>query len=181
MSIAGCQSLSMTLGESFHFEGTLPADFRMRAQAYYGVDNRAACLGKPQITRSFENNLQPQPHDYRFNIPLSYYDSTCHMRLARVDFFIHGRYGEFEWQERQVNGQFQILEHWPNESPFSEDGVLIQQTECSWLLKFSEAWAPLRKNIKSDILSCTGADVYLPPNKLAGKTVRLNIQINTET
>src|SRR5690606_9264581 len=82
--LGGCQTLGSAVGKSFTFEGELPADFKMRAQAHYYIANPDACLGRPSGSQSFENDFQPHPQRYRFRIPVTYYDGTCRMRLDRV-------------------------------------------------------------------------------------------------
>ena len=90
-ALSACSSVASLTADSFTFEGQLPPNFSMRAQAHYGVAN--GCKGRSQA-RSFESGFQDAPQQYRFKIPVSYRDGLCEMQLARVGLYIHGRYGE---------------------------------------------------------------------------------------
>lgn len=95
LSLSACSSFSSMAGENFTLEGELPANFSLKAQAHYGVAN--GCDGRRQA-KSFESGFQSDPQQYRFRIPVSYREGLCEMRLARVGLFIHGRYGDQDWQ-----------------------------------------------------------------------------------
>jgi len=120
--LAGCGSFALLAGESFTLEGQLPANFAIRAQAHYGVAN--SCDGRSQ-TRSFERDFEDAPHAYRFRIPVSYRVGLCEMQLARVGLFIHGRYGDKDWQRTYDNGGLVLIDTLPKGAPgFDASGTL---------------------------------------------------------
>ena len=172
-ALSACASLASLTADSFTFEGQLPTNFSMRAQAHYGVAN--GCKGRSQA-RSFESGFQDAPQQYRFNIPVSYRDGLCEMQLARVGLYIHGRYGEKDWQRTYDNGGLVLVDALPQGAPaFDSDGYLSKTTECTWLFQISKLYLELSK-----LLSCNGAGAHLLRSELAGKTVRLDIRTNPE-
>jgi len=173
-ALSACASLASLTADSFTFEGQLPTNFSMRAQAHYGVAN--GCKGRSQA-RSFESGFQDAPQQYRFNIPVSYRDGLCEMQLARVGLYIHGRYGEKDWQRTYDNGGLVLVDTLPQGAPaFEPDGRLSKTAECTWLFQLSKAHS--RKGQVSKLLSCKDAGAHLVRDELPGKTVRLDIQAN---
>src|SRR5690606_20190979 len=84
--LSGCGTLGSLFAERFTFEGELPADFALRAQAHYYV-TESHCPGlvsRSQLTKSFETDFHSEPHSYRFAIPASYRIGICQARLGRV-------------------------------------------------------------------------------------------------
>src|SRR3990167_11050370 len=119
LSLSACSSFGSLVSESFILEGELPANFSLKAQAHYGVAN--GCDGRSQA-KSFETDFQSDPQHYRFNIPVSYRDGLCEMHLARVGLFIHGRYGDKDWQQTYDNGGLGVVDKIPEGAPaFSSD------------------------------------------------------------
>ncbi|WP_417662802.1 hypothetical protein [Pseudomonas sp.] len=176
VSLSACSSLAPLTGERFTLEGELPANFSLKAQAHYGVANN--CDGRSQA-RSFESDFQSGPQQYSFNIPVSYRDGLCEMRLARVGLFIHGRYGDKDWQRTYDNGGLELVDSLPQGAPaFQADGSLSKTAECTWLFQLSKAYS--RKGQISKLLSCKGAGAHLVREELPGKTVRLDIRANPE-
>ena len=172
-ALSACASLASLTADSFTFEGQLPPSFSMRAQAHYGVAN--GCKGRSQA-RSFESGFQDAPQQYRFKIPVSYRDGLCEMQLARVGLYIHGRYGEKDWQRTYDNGGLVLVDALPQGAPaFDSDGYLSKTTECTWLFQISKLYLELSK-----LLSCKGAGAHLVHDELPGKTVRLDVRANPE-
>jgi hypothetical protein len=175
-ALSACNSLASLTGESFTFEGQLPPDFSIKAQAHYDVAN--SCDGRSQA-RSFESGYQSGPQQYRFTIPVSYRDGLCEMRLGRVGLFIHGRYGDKDWQRTYDNGGLVLVDSLPQGAPaFQADGSLSKTAECTWLFQLSKAYS--RKGEVSKLLSCKGAGAHLVREELPGKTVRLDIRVNPD-
>lgn len=173
--LSACGSLAPLTGDSFTLEGQLPPDFALNAQAHYGVAN--ACNGRAQ-TRSFESDFENDAHEYRFRIPVNYRDGLCEMHLARVGLFIHGRYGEKDWQRTYDNGELVLVDALPEGAPrFDANGTLSKTAECTWLFQLSKAYA--RKGEVSRLLSC-GAGAHLAFGELKSKTIIFNIRMNTQ-
>ncbi|MGE6792048.1 hypothetical protein ACQKFS_08505 [Pseudomonas guineae] len=173
LSLSACSSLSSLAGESFTLEGELPANFSLKAQAHYGVAN--GCDGRSQA-KSFESGFQSDPQQYRFTIPVSYREGLCEMRLARVGLFIHGRYGDKDWQKTYDNGGLVIVEKLPEGAPaFQSDGTLTKQAECTWLFQVSKLYLEISK-----LMSCKGAGAHLVRNELPGKTVHLDFTLSSD-
>lgn len=175
-ALGACNSMASLTGESFTFEGQLPPDFSIKAQAHYGVAN--GCDGRSQA-RSFESGFQDGPQQYRVKIPVSYRDGLCEMRLARVGLFIHGRYGDKDWQRIYDNGSLVLVDSLPQGAPaFQADGSLSKTAECTWLFKLSTAKSRLGQIDK--LLSCKGAGAHLVREELPGKRVRLDFRVQSE-
>ncbi|WP_241693743.1 hypothetical protein [Pseudomonas sp. OTU750018] len=173
LSLSACSSLSPLGGERFTLEGELPADFSLKAQAHYGVAN--GCDGRSQA-KSFETDFQSDPQQYQFTIPTSYREGLCEMRLARVGLFIHGRYGDKDWQQTYDNGGLVIVDKLPQGAPaFQSDGTLTKQAECSWTFQISKLYLEISK-----LLSCNGVGVHLARDGLAGKTVQLGFKVSAD-
>ena len=172
--LSGCGSLAPLTGQSFTLEGQLPADFAIKAQAHYSVAN--GCDGRSQ-TRSFQRDFEDAPHEYRFRIPINYRDGLCEMQLARVGLFIHGRYGDKDWQRTYDNGGLVLVDTLPEGAPgFDTNGTLSKTAECTWLFQLSRAHS--RKGQISKLLSCTNAGAYLSSNELPNKAVHLDFTEN---
>ncbi len=175
-ALSACSSLASFSGERFTLEGQLPPDFSIKAQAHYDVANE--CDGRSRA-RTFESGFQSGPQHYRFTIPVSYREGLCEMRLGRVGLFIHGRYGDKDWQRTYDNGRLVLLDSLPPGAPaFQADGSLSKTAECTWLFQLSKAHS--RKGEISKLLSCKGAGAHLIGDELAGKTVRLDFRVNLE-
>ncbi|WP_300657231.1 hypothetical protein [Pseudomonas sp.] len=176
LMLSACSSLSPLGSESITLEGELPANFSLKAQAHYGVAN--GCDVRSQA-RSFESGFQSDPQQYRFSIPVSYREGFCEMRLARVGLFIHGRYGDKDWQQTYDNGGLVIVDKLPEGAPgFQANGTLTKQAECAWW--FQQSTAKSRLGEISKLLNCKGAGAHLAGNELPGKTVRLEFRVNPE-
>ena len=102
LSLTACSSLGQLAGGSFTLEGELPANFSLKAHAHYHV--ATGCSGGRGQAKSFETAFQNDTQQYRFIIPVGYRDGLCEMRLSRVGLFIHGRYGDKDWQQTYDNG-----------------------------------------------------------------------------
>lgn len=178
ISLSGCGTWGSPFAERFTFEGELPADLALEAQAHYYV-TESHCPGlvsRRQLTKRFETRFQSTPQTYRFAIPASYRVGICQARLGRVGLFINGRYGEREWQQIYDNGELRIVDELPEGFPgFQPDGTLHRQAVCTWLFQMSHAIA--RKGEISKLLDCSGAGAYLVAEELAGKTVRLDFAL----
>ena len=170
--LTACGTLPSFSGDSFTFEGQLPANFAIRAQAHYGVAN--SCDGRSQ-TRSFERDFEDTPHAYRFRIPVSYRDGLCEMQLARVGLYIDGRYGDKDWERTYDNGSLVLIDTLPKGAPgFDANGTLSKTAECTWLFKMSTAIS--RKGEIDKLLLCVGAGAFIESTRLKNRTVRLDFK-----
>src|SRR5690554_4821113 len=72
-------TLGGRFADHFTFEGDLPADFALRAQAHYHVRERhcAQLKSRRQITRTYDAEFKAEPHGYRFAIPVRYHVGVC--------------------------------------------------------------------------------------------------------
>jgi hypothetical protein len=173
LPLSACSSLGTLGGESFTLAGELPAKFFIKGQAYYYVAN--GCDGRADV-KTFKNSYQDQAQQYNFTIPVSYRDGLCEMGLARVDLFIHGRYGDKDWQQTYADGGLLIVDKLPEGAPgFQADGSLTKQAVCTWWFQVSKVYLELSK-----LLNCKGAGAYLVRDELPGKTVRLEFRVNPE-
>lgn len=175
-SLSACSALGSFGGESFIFEGELPADFSLKAQAEY--DAADSCNGRSQ-SKTFKTDYESAPHQYRFKIPVNYRSGLCEMQLAKVKLTINGRYGEKEWQQTYDNGGLVIVDKLPQgASAFQANGSFTKTAKCLWLFQLSKAKS--RQGEISKLLSCKGAGGHLVSNQLAQKNVRLNFDVSKE-
>jgi hypothetical protein len=173
LTLNACSAVGSLGAESFTLEGELPADFSLKAQAHYGA--AGTCNGGSQ-TKTFKADFDSEPHGYRFRIPVSYRDGICDMQLARVGLFIHGRYGDKDWQQTYDNGGLAIVDQLPASAPaFQSDGTLSRIAECSWLFQESKLNLEISK-----ILNCANAGAYLARDKLPNYTVNLSFKLDPE-
>ena len=176
--LSACGTLGSLFAERFTFEGELPADFALRAQAHYYVteSNCPGLVSRSQLTKSFEKDFQSEPHSYRFAIPASYRIGICQAKLARVGLYIKGRYGDERWQQTYDNGELRVVDELPEgAASFQPDGRLSKQAVCGWWFQISA----LRYDI-SKLLNCKGAGAYLLRQELPGKTLRLDFAVDPE-
>lgn len=175
-SLSACSALGSLGGETFTFEGELPPDFSLKAQAEFDVASE--CSGRSQV-KTFEQDYGESFQQYRFKIPVNYRSGLCEMQLGKVKLFIYGRYGEKDWQRTYDNGGLVIVDKLPEGAPgFGADGVLAKTAVCSWWFQLSKAKS--RQGLISKLLSCKGAGAYLVSGGLPGRTVRLQFQANLE-
>lgn len=172
-SLSACSALGSFGGESFIFEGELPADFSLKAQAEY--DAADSCNGRSQ-SKTFKTDYESAPHQYRFKIPVNYRSGLCEMQLAKVKLTIKGRYGEKEWQQTYDNGGLVIVDKLPEGAPaFGDDGVLAKTAVCNWWFQESKLYLEISK-----LLNCRGAGAYLVRDELPGRRVMLSFMVNAE-
>lgn len=175
-SLSACSALGSLGGETFTFEGELPPDFSLKAQAEYDVANE--CSGRSQV-KTFEQDYGESSQQYRFKIPVNYRSGLCEMQLGKVKLFINGRYGEKDWQRTYDNGGLVIVDKLPEgAAAFQANGTFTQTAKCSWLFQLSKAQS--RQGEISKLLSCKGAGAHLKFNQIAQKTVRLNFEVDKQ-
>ena len=181
IALSGCGTLGSLFAARFTFEGELPADFALHAQAHYYVaeSHCPGLVSRSQLTRSFETDFQPKSHGYRFAIPASYRIGICKAQLYRVGLFIKGRHGERSWQQTYDNGELRVVDEIPEGfTSFQADGTLHRKAVCTWWFQMSHAIS--RRGEIEKLLKCAGAGAYLLDKELAGKTVRLDFALNPE-
>ncbi|WP_240924753.1 hypothetical protein [Metapseudomonas otitidis] len=163
---------------TFRFEGALPKDFGLRAQARYALPE--GCEARYwDLIQEFEVPLEQGAPAYRFDIPVHYPVGGCQARLVRVGLRIDGRYGPLKWQEISALGNLRVVEQLPTGAPsFDAAGVLHKQAHCGWWFQLSSAAS--RRGEISKLLNCPGAGAHLPASGLVGKTVRLDVALDRE-
>jgi hypothetical protein len=173
LSLSACSSIGSLGVEHFTLTGDLPADFSLKAQAHYSAVDPSCEIDRQ--ARSFESGLKKEPHQYRFEIPVSYRAGLCEVHLARIGLFIYGRFGEKDWQQSYDNGGIELKGKLPPDSPtFDAAGRLEKQVECSWIFKLSTAKSRLRHIDK--LLSCKGAGAYVESEHIAGKILNMDFK-----
>ncbi|MBC6627262.1 MULTISPECIES: hypothetical protein [unclassified Pseudomonas] len=173
--------------DSFTLVADLPEGFGLSIIGWYGpVDkNRLNC----QVTNLHNNKLQARELgkgvDIPINteakstsrtIPLTYYVGACELRLGKVEMEIDGRYGKKNWQKTYSDAIFYIHKRAPDdEQGFDINGIRQVNAQCTWLFQESKLHLELTK-----LLTCKGAGANLQYDQLAGKTVKLAIEVNPE-
>ena len=169
--LSGCSTLGSVGADTFTLEGELPADFALKAQAHYRRSEN--CSGRGHV-KSFKEDYEKVPHGYQFKIPVSYQDGLCNLQLVRVGLFIHGRYGEKDWQQTYDNGQLLVATKQITEGSNSTSSPPSSlYSECSWLFQESKLNLEISK-----ILSCKGAEIRLNRKFLPEQTVILSFTVN---
>ncbi|WXL25705.1 hypothetical protein WG219_20805 [Ectopseudomonas mendocina] len=177
LSLSACGITESLTAKTFTFKGELPADFSIKAQAHYSVANK--CVNGRSKAKSFTTEFQRTAQQYNFDIPVTYRDGLCEMKLARVGLFINGRYGEKDWQQTYDNGELRIVNELPEGAPdFQADNTLIKQAKCTWWFQLSKARA--HRDEISKLLNCKGAGAYLVVDTLPGKAVQLDFHVIPE-
>jgi hypothetical protein len=172
--------------DSFTFEGSLPAEFGMDIMPSYdpvdpqsSVCQRQNLYGEwsPRYYGTSDNiPIQALPQTFTHKVPLTYSVGLCTMRLTSVDLNINGRYGQQSWQKTYANGGFRIFNQLPADAPgFDKDGIRAVTAQCSWLFQESQLYLQLSK-----LLTCEATGTHLQYDQLAGKTVKLAIEVNPE-
>jgi hypothetical protein len=175
--------------DSFTFEGTLPAEFGMDIMPSYDpVDPESSVCQRQNLYGEWSARyygtsdnipIQAQPQTFTHRVPLTYSVGLCTMRLTAVDLNINGRYGQQRWQQTYANGGFRIFNQLPADAPrFDKDGVRSVTGECSWV--FQQSQAKSRFGEISKLLTCEATGTHLQYDQLAGKTVKLAIEVNPE-
>ncbi|CAI8737294.1 hypothetical protein [Pseudomonas serbica] len=176
--------------QSFTLSSELPAQFGLSVTAWYGPvdENQLNC----QVTNLHNNKSQARELGKGFDIPinttaastsrkipLTYYVGACELRLGKVEMEIDGRYGEQRWQQTYADAIFYIHKRAPeDEQGFDKNGTRQVDTQCTWL--FQQSKAKSRLGEISKLLTCRGAGANLQYDQLAGKTVKLAIEVNPE-
>ena len=175
--------------DSFTFEGTLPAEFGMDIMPSYDpVDPESSVCQRQNLygewsPRYFGTRdkvaIQAEPQSFKRKLPLTYSVGLCRMQLTSVDLDIKGRYGQQRWQQTYANGGFRIFNQLPADSPkFDKDGIRAVTAQCNWL--FQQSQAKSRFGEISKLLTCEASGPHLQYDQLAGKTVKLAIEVNSE-
>jgi hypothetical protein len=176
--------------QSFTLSSELPAQFGLSVTAWYGPvdESRLNC----QVTNLYNNKPQARELGKGFDIPinttaastsrkipLTYYVGACELRLGKVKMDIDGRYGEQRWQKTYADANFYVHEQVPEgEAGFHKNGTRQVDAQCTWL--FQQSKAKSRLGEISKLLTCKGAGANLQYDQLAGKTVKLAIEVNPE-
>jgi hypothetical protein len=173
--------------QSFTLSSELPAQFGLSVTAWYGPvdENRLNC----QVTNLQNNKSQARVLGKGFDIPinttaastsrkipLTYYVGACELRLGKVEMGIDGRYGEKPRQKTYADAIFYIHKSVPeDEQGFDKNGTRQIDAQCTWLFQESKLHLELTK-----LLTCKGAGANLQYDQLAGKTVKLAIEVHPE-
>ncbi|WP_236453240.1 MULTISPECIES: hypothetical protein [unclassified Pseudomonas] len=172
--------------DSFTFEGTLPAEFGMDIMPSYDpVDPESSVCQRQNLQGEWSPRyygasdnipIQAQPQTFTHKVPLTYSVGLCKMRLTALDLNINARHGQQKWQQTYANGGFRIFKQLPAGAPgFDEKGIRAVTAQCSWLFQESQLYLQLSK-----LLTCAATGTHLQYDQLAGKTVKLVIEVNPE-
>lgn len=163
---------------TFRFEGALPKDFGLWAQAVYVLPEGCEARRR-ELIRDFEAPFVDQASTYRFDIPVQYSLGGCQTRLVEIEVHIRGRYGPLKWQKTYDDGSLRVVEPLPAGAPdFDAAGLLHKQAHCGWWFQLSSAAS--RRGEISKLLNCQVAEALIPASGLVGKTVRLDVALDRE-
>jgi hypothetical protein len=173
--------------DTFTFKGQLPAEFGIDAIAFYGPNEpgKASCKAQSlepgkTITRRhaqrYTAEIQAQPQEFSFEIPLSYYKGLCGMSLGRVKLAIRVRYGKEKWQKTYADGNLFVSKHMTEKTfSFVQTDTLNITAECGFTFKESAMHFGISK-----LMQCKAARAELSRAELTGKSINLKININSE-
>jgi hypothetical protein len=173
--------------DTFTFKGQLPAEFGIDAIAFYGPNEpgKASCQAQSfepgkTITRRhaqrYTAEIQAQPQEFSFEIPLSYYKGLCGMRLGRVKLEVNLRYGPQKWQTTYANGNIYIEPFNKERSAqFTPSGTLDIKTKCSIMFQDSKLFGEISK-----FITCKSSGASLPESTLTNKSVSLLIEVASD-
>jgi hypothetical protein len=177
--------------DSFTFKGQLPAEFGIDAIAFYGPHEpgKASCQadsfepGKTVTRRHAQRytaEIQAQPQEFSFEIPLGYYKGLCGMRLGRVKLEINARYGPQEWQQAYGRGNIQIERSSIERAtkPVEIFKELHIETSCIWLFQQSKARS-IADELEKRII-CKGAGIHTNYKSLKNKAIKLIVNMEQD-
>ncbi|WP_240924511.1 hypothetical protein [Metapseudomonas otitidis] len=174
---SGCARTS-TPDTIFRFEGALPKDFGLWAQAVYVLPEGCEARRR-ELIRDFEAPFGDQASTYRFDIPVQYSLGGCQTRLVEIEVHIRGRHGPLKWQKTYDDGSLRVVEPLPAGAPdFDAAGLLHKQAHCGWWFQLSSASS--RRGEIEKLLNCQVAEALIPASRLVGKTVRLDVALDRE-
>ncbi|MDL5601247.1 hypothetical protein QS468_51645 [Bacillus subtilis] len=163
---------------TFRFEGALPKDFGLWAQAVYVLPEGCEARRR-ELIRDFEAPFGDQASTYRFDIPVQYSLGGCQTRLVEIEVHIRGRHGPLKWQKTYDDGSLRVVEPLPAGAPdFDAAGLLHKQAHCGWWFQLSAASS--RRGEIEKLLNCQVAEALIPASGLVGKTVRLDVAVDRE-
>jgi hypothetical protein len=176
--------------DTFTFKGQLPAEFGIDAIAFYGPKDRdkASCQAptmepgktiRRRYGKRYTAEIQALPQEFSFEIPLSYYQGLCGMRLGRVKLEIKGRHGPLDWQKDYGRGGLYIVSDRSNKTvEFDRLEELQRSGVCNWLFQQSHARSRLGEIEK--LLNCRAYVGDFVFEELANKTINFTIEIDPE-
>lgn len=145
-------------------------------------------------TVSLKGEQSEDHREINQRIPLSYQRGECNMWLYNIVLVAASTYGPEYWQEATTAIMIDVFKQHPQNAPdFDANGILAINQSCFWLFRIDgkniskllfcsvvdpdgRARTPLHnwKAIQSSTHITTGI------NKLAGKTIKLNLHISDE-
>ncbi|MFW0757333.1 hypothetical protein ACN1C3_21800 [Pseudomonas sp. H11T01] len=191
LAASGC---AFAPAESFTLQAEVPADFRVKADAYYVPATGETCVAPPRKSgrvapdrKFFTSEYQNVPRTAEFQIPLSTRAGGCPLVLSSLKLDLRGKWGP---DRLDSDGDFASLS-FRDELPagltaFPVSGTQAFEGQCQWLFRTA---GPERYIIK--ILQCRAADAQgnrlkrmaggvLPRDQLPGRTVRMVFRMAAE-
>ncbi len=173
--------------ESFTLQAEVPADFRVKADAYYEPASGETCEAPPRQRgkvapnrKFFTSEFQSIPRTAEFQIPLTTRAGGCPLVLSSLKLNLDAKWGT-RWSD--LGGDFASLSFYDaladDRPDFPASGIQAFQGQCQWLFR---TVGPERAIIK--ILHCRALDAdgqmvkrmaggVLQRDQLPGRTVRM--------
>jgi hypothetical protein len=173
--------------ESFTLQAEVPADFRVKADAFYVPATGEICVAPPRESgkvapnrKFFTSEYQSVARTAEFQVPLTTRAGGCPLVLSSLKLNLRARWGP---DRSDTDGDFASLSFrdvlGTDLPAFPSTGVKEFQGQCQWLFRTA---GPERSIIK--ILHCRAVDAngqmvkrmaggVLQRNQLPGRTVRL--------
>ena len=173
--------------ERFTLQAEVPADFRVKADAYYEPASGETCEAPPRQRgkvapnrKFFTSEFQSIPRTAEFQIPLTTRAGGCPLVLSSLRLNLRGKWGPARLDGSNDFASLSFYDELADDRPgFPASGTQAFQGQCQWLFR---TVGPERAIIK--ILHCRAVDAdgqmvkrmaggVLQRDQLPGRTVRM--------
>lgn len=173
--------------ESFTLQAEVPADFRVKVDAYYEPATGETCEAPPRQRgevapnrKFFTSEYQSIARTAEFQVPLTTRPGGCPLVLSSLRLNLDAKWGT-RWSD--IGGDFASLSFYDelaDDRPgFSATGVQAFQGQCQWLFRTVGPKRNIRKILHCRAVDANGqmlkrmAGGVLQRDQLPGRTVRM--------
>ncbi|WP_256585080.1 hypothetical protein [Pseudomonas sp. Irchel s3b2] len=180
--------------ESFTLQAEVPADFRVKADAYYEPASGETCEAPPRQRgkvapnrKFFTSEYQKVARTAEFQIPLTTRAGGCPLVLSSLKLNLDAKWGT-RWSD--IGGDFASLSFYDelaDDRPgFPASGIQAFQGQCQWLFRTLGPKRNIRKILHCRAVDADGQMVkrmaggVLQRDQLPGRTVRMVFSMAAE-
>jgi hypothetical protein len=180
--------------ESFTLQAEVPADFRVKVDAYYAPATGETCVAPPRQRgkvapnrKFFTSEFQSIARTAEFQIPLATRAGGCPLVLSSLRLNLRGKWGPDRHDGSNDFASLSFYDELADDRPgFPASGIQEFQGQCQWLFRTLGPNRNIRK-----ILHCRSVDAegqmvkrmaggVLQRDQLPGRTVRMVFRMATE-